>query len=147
MGFQFSIPFIIFALLFSLRPSRNSVLFIFSQKVTSTGMCSKYCFFSSTIVVSVSVSAATRLAYDTCMYLDRYVRTPISPFFFCLEVCELSFSSQVCDLFQLLCIILILFFICFPPEVIFRSRVTGACPVTTDCIVAMSSCENNEQQQ
>ena len=30
------------------------------------------------------------------------------------------------------------FFICFPPEVIFPSRVTGACPVTTDCIVATS---------
>ena len=29
-------------------------------------------------------------------------------------------------------------FSCFPPEVIFRSRVIGACPVTTDCIVAMS---------
>ena len=27
-------------------------------------------------------------------------------------------------------------FICFPPEEIFRSRVIGACPVTTDCIVA-----------
>ena len=26
----------------------------------------------------------------------------------------------------------------YPPEVIFRPRVIGACPVTTDCIVAMS---------
>ena len=26
-------------------------------------------------------------------------------------------------------------FFVFPPEVIFRSRVVGACPVTTDCIV------------
>ena len=33
--------------------------------------------------------------------------------------------------------------ICFPPEVVFRSWVIGACPVTTDCIVAMSSWENN----
>ena len=28
--------------------------------------------------------------------------------------------------------------ICFAPEVIFRSRTVGACPVTTDCIVAMT---------
>ena len=28
--------------------------------------------------------------------------------------------------------------ICFLPAVIFRSRVIGACPLTTDCIVAMS---------
>ena len=34
-------------------------------------------------------------------------------------------------------------FICFTPEVIFHSRVIGACPVTTDCIVAMSWCEIN----
>ena len=34
-------------------------------------------------------------------------------------------------------------FIYFPPEVIFRSRVMGACLVDTDCIVAMSKCENN----
>ena len=32
---------------------------------------------------------------------------------------------------------------CFPPEVIFHSRVLGACPVATDCIVAMSQCETN----
>ena len=32
----------------------------------------------------------------------------------------------------------------FPPVVIFRSRNIGAlCPVTKDCIVAMSKCENN----
>ena len=29
-------------------------------------------------------------------------------------------------------------FIRFPPEVIFRSRAIGTCPVTTDCIAAMS---------
>ena len=66
------------------------------------------------------------------IYISWYVRTLISP----------SFLSEVYDLFQLLhvssCV-----FICFPPEVIFRSRVIGACPVTTDCIVAMSYCENN----
>ena len=32
----------------------------------------------------------------------------------------------------------------FPPEVVFHSRVVGACPVTTDCFVAMSYCENND---
>ena len=46
------------------------------------------------------------------------------------------FLSEVHDLFQLC--VLSSVFICFPPEVIFRSRVIGACPVTTDCIVAMS---------
>ena len=30
-----------------------------------------------------------------------------------------------------------------PPEAIFHSRVIEACPVTTDCIVAMSSYENS----
>ena len=34
-------------------------------------------------------------------------------------------------------------FICFPPEVIFRSRFIGACPVTTDSIVVMSENVNN----
>ena len=50
------------------------------------------------------------------------------------------FSSEVHDLFQLLCTWYYLdsVLICFPPEVIFRFRVIGACPVTRDCIVAMS---------
>ena len=47
------------------------------------------------------------------------------------------FLSELYDLFQLLRV-LSSAIICFPPEVIFRSRVIGACPVTTDCIVAMS---------
>ena len=50
------------------------------------------------------------------------------------------FLSEVYDLFPLLCELSSVF-ICFSPEVIFRSRVIGACPVTTDCIVAI------EQQQ
>ena len=33
----------------------------------------------------------------------------------------------------------------FPPEVVFRYRVVGAFSVTTDCIVAMSSCEDNNK--
>ena len=40
--------------------------------------------------------------------------------------------------FQLLCMNIIFCFICLPPEVLFRSRVIGACPVTTECVVAMS---------
>ena len=31
----------------------------------------------------------------------------------------------------------LVFIFCFLPEVIFRSRVIGVCPVTTDCFVAM----------
>ena len=54
----------------------------------------------------------------------------------------LLFLSEVYDLFQLLCVLSSVF-ICFPPEVIFRPRVIGACPLTTESIVAMSSCENN----
>ena len=46
-------------------------------------------------------------------------------------------SSEVDDLFQLLCVLSSVF-ISFPAEVVFRSRVIGACPVTTDCIVAIS---------
>ena len=38
------------------------------------------------------------------------------------------------------------FLLVFIHEVIFRSRVTGACPVTADCVVAMSSCENNSTE-
>ena len=38
------------------------------------------------------------------------------------------------DLFQLLLCVLSSVFICLP-DLIFRSRVTGACAVTTDCIV------------
>ena len=48
--------------------------------------------------------------------------------------------------FQLLCVLSSVF-ICFPPEIILHSRVIGACPVTTDCIVAMTSCENNNNNR
>ena len=79
-------------------------------------------------VSSVSVSVATRVAYD--VYLIR-------------AYADLNFFlSEVCDLFQLLGVFSPVFNY-FPPEVIFRSRVIGACPVTTDCIVAISECENN----
>ena len=59
------------------------------------------------------------------MYLDTYAD------------CTFLFLSEVYDLFQLLRVLSAVF-ICFLPEVIFSSRVIGACPVTTDCIVAMS---------
>ena len=48
-------------------------------------------------------------------------------------VCGIRFVSVI-----YLCVLSSVLF-CFPPEVIFRSRVIiGACPVSTDCIVAMS---------
>ena len=79
-------------------------------------------------VSSVSVSAATRLAYD--MYIDTDVRTLISTFF-CLVLY---------DLFQLLHYLLFLLrSICFSPGVVFRSRVIGARRATTDCIVVAMS--------
>ena len=43
----------------------------------------------------------------------------------------------------LYCTVLKLFCFVFPSEVILHLRVIRACPVTTDCIVAMTSCENN----
>ena len=52
---------------------------------------------------------------------------------------HLLFLSEVYDLFMLLCIDYLVFF----QEVIFPSRIIAACPVTTDCIVAMRWCENN----
>ena len=50
---------------------------------------------------------------------------------------HLFFLSEVYDLFLLLCILSSVL-ICCPPEVIFHTRVVGACPVTADCVVAMS---------
>ena len=77
-------------------------------------------------------TAATRLAYS-CILIRTYGDLTF------------LFLSEVYDLFQLLCV-LSSAFICFPPEVTFRSRVIGACSVTTDCIVAMSECENNNSK-
>ena len=82
-------------------------------------------------VSSISVSAATRLAYDMyilrSIYVSRYVRALISPFIF---VCGIRLVSVI--------VLLSPVFICFSPEVIFHYRVIGACPVTTDCIAAMT---------
>ena len=51
------------------------------------------------------------------------------------------FLSEVYDLCQLLCVLsslLLRVFVFLLSEVIFRSRVVGACPVTMDCIVSIS---------
>ena len=76
-------------------------------------------------VSSVSVSAATRLAYMICIL----IRTLIPFYFSCAGYTICLSDTYVCIIFC---------FSCFPPEVIFRFRVDGACPVTTDCIVAIS---------
>ena len=61
------------------------------------------------------------------------------------------FSSEVHDLFQLYCVLsFVLFYsgvLFFPPAVIFHSRVIGACPATTYCIRAMTSCQNNNRRR
>ena len=48
----------------------------------------------------------------------------------------LIFVLRYTKLFHLLCVLFCVFLFVFPPEVVFRSRVVGACPVSTDCIVA-----------
>ena len=113
------------------------IYFVFSSFPFSISIWTVFVFhpvFScgySYAVSSVSVSAATRLAYDIynisyiCILIRRYADLTF------------VFSSEVYDLFQLLCALFSVF-IRFPPEVIFRSRVIGACPATTGCIVAMS---------
>ena len=85
-------------------------------------------------VSSVSVSAATLLAYSYDIY-SRYLDSYVSWCHLFIFVWGIRFVSVI---FVLSCVS-----ICFPPEVIFRSRVIGACPVTTDCTVAMSWYENN----
>ena len=75
-------------------------------------------------VSSVSVTAATRLACD--MYLDTYAHW--SHFF--IFVWGVRLVSVI--------VYYLLFLFAFLSKVIFHSRFIGACPVTTDCIVAMS---------
>ena len=45
-------------------------------------------------------------------------------------------NIRTCFFSVIVCTSIIFCFICFPPEVFFHLRVIGACPVTTDCIVA-----------
>ena len=68
------------------------------------------------------------------MYLDTYVRWS---YLFYIFVWGIRFVSVI------VCMCVLSVFICFPPEVIFRSRDIGAWPVTTDWIVVMSLYENN----
>ena len=60
----------------------------------------------------------------------------------CADLTFLFFGWGIRFVSVIVCIIFGFLFV-FPPEVIFRTGVIGACPVTTDCIVTMSSCENN----
>ena len=76
--------------------------------------------------------------YSGVLYI--LIRTYADLTFFFLSEVQYTY-----DLFQLLCVLSSVFIFVFPPGVIFRSRVIGACPVTTDCIVAMSSCEHNNR--
>ena len=109
------------------------------------------CLFLVGIMLSprLLLRLVQRIIHQVCtkymLYIyvsGMYVRTLISLFspFFCLR-------SEVYALFQLLCVRgyqgIIFCFYYFPPEVVFHPRVIGACPVTADCIVAMSKCENN----
>ena len=67
------------------------------------------------------------------MYLDTYVQwSHLFNFAWGMQFVSVIVSIIFCFLLS----------IYFPPEEIFCSRVTGAYPVTTDCIVAMTSCEN-----
>lgn len=47
---------------------------------------------------------------------------------------------------QFLCILVFVFSLS-SPEAISHSRVNGACPVATDCIVATSECEDNNNNK
>ena len=48
-------------------------------------------------------------------------------------------EAYACVCFRYMACIIFCFLFIFPPEVIFRSRVIWACPVTTDCIVVAMS--------
>ena len=105
-------------------------------------------FFFSTFPFSISIWTSL---VSSCFFLVGTGLSRLLGFGFCCDsfsircnICILirtytdltfSFLSEVYDLFQLLCVLSFVF-ICFPPEIIFRSRVIGAGPVTTDCIVA-----------
>ena len=63
----------------------------------------------------------------------------------CIRFCFFAFGdegpffnpNEKCIRNRLIVSIIFSFDFAFPPEVIVRSRVIGACPVTMDCIVAM----------
>ena len=96
----------------------SHLFFVWGIRFASVIVCSMFCFL---FVFLLRKCSALEL-------LEPYVRQ--SHLFF---VWGGRFASViVCNIFCFL-----LRSICFPPEEMFRSRVTGACPVTTDCIVAM----------
>ena len=75
-----------------------------------------------------------RMIYEYRYIYFDIIRTyaDLTFFYFCLR-CTICFSYDVYYLpYQVpgYCFLFV-----FSPEVIFRSRVTGTCPVTTDCIV------------
>ena len=74
-------------------------MFFFSSLPFSISIWTSFVFILSFscgyyVVSSVSVSAATRLAYDIPWYVSWSVRTPISPFYFCPR-CTICFSYCV----------------------------------------------------
>ena len=77
-------------------------------------------------VCAFPLRAVFFLAFLMLTFFFFFSSFPVT--FLCLR-CTICFSYCVCHL---------LFYFIFSPEVIFRSRVIGACPVATDCIVAMS---------
>ena len=127
---------LIILLLIILRPTNIkkvayisiATYFVFVPSLSSTDLdivCFMLYFSCAHYAVSsVLVFAATRLAYD--MYFDAYVRWS-----------HLLFLSEVYDLYQLWCALSSVF-ICFCSWGNLRSRVIGACPVTTDCIVVLA---------
>ena len=106
------------------RASLDPISYMFSIWTSSCFILS----FSCGYYAVSSISGATRSAYD--MYLIR-------------TYADLTFYFR---LRHTICFSYCVYFFCFTffhPEVIFHSRVIGACPVITDCILAMSKCENN----
>ena len=117
----------------------------FSQSVKTTNVAHTYTHSS---LPSLFRFRFGHRLFSSCLFL---VGTMLSPRFrgllrlvkhmICILIrtyADLTFLflSEVCYLFQGLCVLSSIC-ICFPPEVFIRSRVIGACPVTTDCIAAM----------
>ena len=97
---------------------------------------------SSLLRIREYVRSATRLGYiwytHTMVCILIRTSADLTFLFFSSDMryqVHNLFTYLVYDLFQLL--YYLLFFV-FPPDLIFRSRVIGTCPVTTNCIVAMS---------
>ena len=121
-------------------------VFVFPSRASSLRRwCCLFFFFSSfpfsmliwRSLVSSSIFLVTRISgFGFCRdsfsirVIRILIRTYVDLTFFSCRRHTICFSYCVYDL-------LFLRNICFPPEVIFRSRVVRACPVATDCIVAI----------